>query len=72
MNDAAKPICILPIGDDGSFNGGCSSGKLIVIKKSIHKVSITATCRLEWHYQLSKKLWHLVKVILKYNDSFSR
>jgi hypothetical protein len=28
--------------------------------KSIQKVSITATCRLEWHYQLSKKLWHLV------------
>jgi hypothetical protein len=32
MNDAAKPNCILPIGDDGSLNGGCSSGELIVIK----------------------------------------
>jgi hypothetical protein len=32
MNDAAKPNCILPIGDDGSLNGGRSSGKLIVIK----------------------------------------
>jgi hypothetical protein len=32
MNDAAKPDCILPIGDDGSSNGGRSSGKLIVIK----------------------------------------
>ncbi len=32
MNDAAKPNCILPIGDDGSSNGGCSSGKLIVIE----------------------------------------
>jgi hypothetical protein len=32
MNDAAKPDCILPIGDDGSSNGGCSPGKLIVIK----------------------------------------
>jgi hypothetical protein len=32
MNDAAKPNCILPIGDDGSSNGGRSSGKLIVIK----------------------------------------
>jgi hypothetical protein len=32
MNDAAKPDCILPIGDNGSSNGGLSSGKLIVIK----------------------------------------
>ncbi len=32
MNNAAKPNCILPIGDDGSSNGGCSSGELIVIK----------------------------------------
>jgi hypothetical protein len=32
MNDAAKPDCILPIGDDGSLNGGRSSGELIVIK----------------------------------------
>jgi hypothetical protein len=32
MNDAAKPNCVLPIGDNGSSNGGCSSGKLIVIK----------------------------------------
>jgi hypothetical protein len=32
MNDAAKPDCILPMRDDGSSNGGCSSGKLIVIK----------------------------------------
>jgi hypothetical protein len=32
MNDAAKANCILPIGDDGSSNGGCSSGELIVIK----------------------------------------
>jgi hypothetical protein len=26
------------------------------LSKSIRKVSITATCRLEWHYQLSKKI----------------
>ncbi len=26
-----------------------------LLSKSIRKVSITATCRLEWHYQLSKK-----------------
>jgi hypothetical protein len=32
MNDAAKPDCILPIGDDGSLNGGRSSSKLIVIE----------------------------------------
>ncbi len=32
MNDAAKSDCILPIGDDGSLNGGRFSGKLIVIK----------------------------------------
>jgi hypothetical protein len=32
MNDAAKPDCILLLGGDGSLNGGCSSGKLIVIK----------------------------------------
>jgi hypothetical protein len=32
MNDAAKPDCILPIGDNGSLNGGHSSGELIVIK----------------------------------------
>ncbi len=27
-----------------------------LLSKSIGKVSITATCRLEWHYQLSKKI----------------
>jgi hypothetical protein len=32
MNNAAKPNCILPIGDDGSSNGGHSSGKLIFIE----------------------------------------
>ena len=26
------------------------------LSKSIRKVSITATCRLEWHYQLSKQI----------------
>jgi hypothetical protein len=31
-NDAAKPNCALPIGEDGSSNDGRSSGKLIVIK----------------------------------------
>jgi hypothetical protein len=32
MNNAAKPDCILPIGDNGSSNGGRSSSELIVIK----------------------------------------
>jgi hypothetical protein len=32
MNNAAKPDCILPIGDDGSSNRHCFSGKLVVIK----------------------------------------
>ncbi len=32
MNDAAKPDCILPIGDNGSLNGGRSSGELILIE----------------------------------------
>jgi hypothetical protein len=32
MNDAAKPNCILPIGNDGFSNGSRSSGKLIIIK----------------------------------------
>ncbi len=30
-NNAAKPNCILPIGDDGSSYDDCSSGKLIII-----------------------------------------
>jgi hypothetical protein len=30
-NDAAKPNCILPTGDDGSLCEGHSSGKFIVI-----------------------------------------
>ncbi len=32
MNKTAKPNCILTIGDNGSLNGGRSSGELIVIK----------------------------------------
>ncbi len=32
MNDAAKPNCILPIGDNGSSNRGRSSGEPIIIK----------------------------------------
>ncbi len=32
MNDAAESNCILLIGDDGSLNGGCSFGELIIIE----------------------------------------
>ncbi len=32
MNNAAKPNCHLQIGDNGSLNGGCSSGELIIIE----------------------------------------
>ncbi len=32
INDAAKPDFILPIGDNGSLNGGRSSGELIIIE----------------------------------------
>jgi hypothetical protein len=38
-NDAAKPDCIVPIGDDGSSYEGHSSGKLIVIKINETKLS---------------------------------
>jgi hypothetical protein len=31
-NDAAKPNCVVPTGDDGLSYESCSSGKLIVIK----------------------------------------
>jgi hypothetical protein len=32
-NDAAKPDCLVPTGDDGSLNDGRSSGKLICYLK---------------------------------------
>ncbi len=28
-NNAAMPDCVVPTGDNGSLNDGCSSGKLI-------------------------------------------
>jgi hypothetical protein len=60
MNNAAKPNCILPIGNNGSLNGGHSSGKLIVIEINTES-EYNSNRRLEWHSQLSiKKLWHLV------------
>ncbi len=53
MNDAAKPDCILPIWDDGSLNGGCSSGELIVIKINMEsecnsKLQIGMALSIKW------------------------
>ncbi len=50
MNIAAKPYSILSIGDDGSLNGGRSSGKLIVIKIN--------EAQLSWKQQLCEKCEH--------------
>jgi hypothetical protein len=47
-NDAAKPNCIVPTGDDGSSYEGCSSGELIVIK-------INET-QLSWKQQSCQKM----------------
>ncbi len=70
MNDAAEPNYILPIGDDGSLNGGCSSGKLIIIKINTESEYQQPA---DWNGIINqvKKLWHVVQVILKHNDSFS-
>ena len=59
MNDAAEPDCILPIGDDGSLNGGRSSGKLIIIE--INRES-EYQHPADWNGIINqvKKLWHLV------------
>jgi hypothetical protein len=38
-----------------NYNRKKRYSRLAIGWKSIRKVSITATCRLEWHYQLSKK-----------------
>jgi hypothetical protein len=69
MNDAAEPNCILPIGDDGSLNGGRSSGKLIIIEINMESEYQQPA---DWNGIINqvKKLWHLVKVVLKHNDSF--
>ncbi len=59
MNDAAEPDCILSIGDDGSLNGGHSSGKLIIIE--INRESEYQQPA-DWNGIINhvKKLWHLV------------
>jgi hypothetical protein len=49
-NDAAKPDCGVPTGDDGSLYEGRSSGELIVIE-------INET-QLAWKQQLCQKCKH--------------
>jgi hypothetical protein len=59
MNDAAEPNCILPIGDNGSLNGGRSSGELIIIKINRESEYQQPADRNGIINQV-KKLWHLV------------
>ncbi len=56
MNDAAEFNCILPIGDDGSLNGGCSFGELIIIEFSEYQQPA------DWNGVINqvKNLWHVV------------
>ncbi len=70
MNDAAKSNCILPIGDDGSLNGVCSFGELIIINFNTESEYQQPT---DWNRVINqvKKLWHVVYGLLKHNDSFS-
>jgi hypothetical protein len=70
MNDAAKSNCILPKGDNGSLNGGCSFGELIIIEFSTESEYQQPA---DWNGVINqvKKLWHVVQVVLKHNDSFS-
>ena len=70
MNDAAESNCILPIGDNGSLNGGCSFGELIIIEFNTESEYQQPV---DWNGVINqvKKLWHVVYVILKHNDSFS-
>ncbi len=49
-NKAAKPNCILPIGDDGSLYNDCSSGKLIFM--------IINETQLSWRQQSCQKCEH--------------
>ncbi len=41
-NDAAKPDCDVPTGDNGYLYEGCSSGKLIVIKNQLNTALMEA------------------------------
>ena len=70
MNDAAESNCILPIGDDGSLNGGCSSGEFIIIEINTESAYQQPA---DWNGVINQgnKIWHTVYVILKHNDYFS-
>ncbi len=59
MNDAAESNCILPIGDNGSLNGGCSSGELIIIEINTESEYQQPA---DWNEIINhvKKLWHVV------------
>ena len=59
MNDAAKSNCILLIGDDGSLNGSCSFGKLIIIEFNTESEYQQPA---DWNGVINqvKKLWHVV------------
>ena len=59
MNDAAELNCILPIGDDGSLNGGCSSSELIIIEINSESEFQQPA---DWNGVINqvKKLWHVV------------
>jgi hypothetical protein len=59
MNDAAESNCILPIGDDGSLNGGCSSSELIIIEINSESEFQQPA---DWNGVINqvKKLWHVV------------
>ncbi len=49
-NNAAKPDCVVPTGDDGSLYEGCSFGELIVIK--INEI------QLSWKQESCQKCKH--------------
>ncbi len=51
INNAAKPDCILPIGDDGYLNEGRSSGELIVIEINKTLLSRKQLCQKCKHQQ---------------------
>ncbi len=70
MNDTAESNCILPRGDDGFLNGGCSFGELIIIEFNTESEYQQPA---DWNGVINqvKKLLNVVYVILKHNDSFS-
>ena len=59
MNDAAESNCILPIRDNGSLNGGCSFGELIIIEFNTESEYQQPA---DWNGVINqvKKNWHVV------------